>query len=82
MFALMKSRTGLKMGQVGSKTRSQGQIIKKPCVRPTGLIFGPMFIKLAQNVCLNEILDKFEFGSFEAKKYVTRSSLRKTLCKL
>ena len=33
MFVLMKSETSLKMGHVGSKTRSLDQILEKPCVR-------------------------------------------------
>ena len=33
MFVMMKSRTSLKIGHVGSKTRSLGQILEKPCVR-------------------------------------------------
>ena len=53
----------LKMGHVGSKIRSLGQILEKHCVRPRGHIFIPIIMKLSQNVCLNEISDKFENGS-------------------
>ena len=60
MFALMKSWTSMKMGHVGSKTRSQGQILKSP-------IFGPMLMKLGQNVCRDEISDEFENGSCGVK---------------
>ena len=52
MFVLMKSRTSLKMGHVGSKTRSLGQILEKPCVRSRGQIVCPIIMKLGQNVCL------------------------------
>ena len=31
MFALVKSLTFLNLGHVGSKTRSLGQILEKPC---------------------------------------------------
>ena len=31
MIVLMKSRSSLKVGHVGSKTRSLGQILEKPC---------------------------------------------------
>ena len=31
MFVLMISKSGLKLGYVGSKTRSPGQISRKPC---------------------------------------------------
>ena len=57
MFVLIKSQTGLKMGHVGSKTRSVGQILGKPCVRYTGHIFSSIIMKFEQNVCLDEILD-------------------------
>ena len=55
MFALMKSRTRLKMGDVLSKTRSLGQILEKPCVRSSGHIFSPIIMKLGKNVFLDEI---------------------------
>ena len=48
------------MGQVRSKTRSVGQILKKPYVRSTGYIFNQIIVKLSQNVCLDEISDVFE----------------------
>ena len=37
------------MDVLGLKTRSVGQIMEKPCEHPRGHIFGPIFIKLAQN---------------------------------
>ena len=51
------------MGHVGSKTSSQGQILEKPCVPSRGHIFSPRIMKLGQNVCVDEISDKFENGS-------------------
>ena len=59
----MKSWTSWKLGYVGSKTRSLGLILEKPCVSPRGYIFSPIIIKLGQNVCLDEISDKIENGS-------------------
>ena len=53
MFVLMKSRMTLKMGQVGSKTRSLRQILGKPCVRSRGHIFNPIIMKLGQKVSLD-----------------------------
>ena len=50
----------LKMGHVGSKTRSLCQMLEKPCVRSRGNIFSPIIMKRGQNVCLNEVSDKFE----------------------
>ena len=63
MFVLMKSPTSLKMGHVGSKTRSLGQMLEKPCVPSRGHIFSPIVMKLGQNVCLDEISHKSENGS-------------------
>ena len=51
------------MGHVGSKTRSVGQIIEKPCEQDTVHIMHPITMKICQNVFLDEISDKFEYGS-------------------
>ena len=64
----MKSWTSLKMVYVGSKNRSLGQILEKPCVRSRGHIVSPIIMKLGQNVCLDEISDKFEKGSCWVKR--------------
>ena len=50
----------LKLGHVGSKTRSLGQILEKPCVRSRGHIFSPILMKLGQNVCLDKMLNEFK----------------------
>ena len=50
----------LKLGHVGSKTRSLGQILEKPCVRSRGHIFSPILMKLGQNVCLDKMLNGFK----------------------
>ena len=52
---------------VGSKTRSLGQILRKPCVCSRGHNFSPIFMKLGRNVCLDEISDQFENGSCRVK---------------
>ena len=62
MIILTISQLSLNMGDVGSKTRSVGQIMEKPCVHSRGHIFGPIFIKLAQNDHLDNISVKFEYG--------------------
>ena len=59
------------MGHVGSKTRSLGQILEKPCVRYKGHIFRPIIVKYGQYVCLDKISNEFENGSYRNKK--TRS---------
>ena len=51
------------MGQEGSKTRSPGQILGKPCVRSRGHIFSRILMKVGQDVCLDDISDEFENGS-------------------
>ena len=39
MLMIIISRSSLKLGHVGSKTRSLGQILEKPCVHPRGHSF-------------------------------------------
>ena len=56
------------MGHVGSKTRSLGQILEKPCVCSRDQIFSLNLMKLGQNGCLNEILYMFENESCRVKK--------------
>ena len=51
------------MGHVGSKTRSPGQILGKPCVRSRDHIFSRILMKVGQDVCLDDISDEFENGS-------------------
>ena len=67
MSVLMMSRTILKMGHVGSKTRSLDQILEKLCVRSRGHIFSPIFMKVGQDVCLDDISEDFENGSCGVK---------------
>ena len=51
----MKSKLDLNMGHMGSKTRSRGQIEGKPWEHSRGHIFHGIFIKLDENVCLDDI---------------------------
>ena len=67
MFVLMKSRTNLKKGHVWLKTRSQCQILEKPCVRSRGHIFSLIIMKLDQHFFLDEISHKFENGHVGSK---------------
>ena len=55
------------MVHVGLKTRSQVQILEKPCVRSRGHIFSPIIMKLGQNVFTDKILAVLENGSFWVK---------------
>ena len=50
------------MDRVRSKTRSLGQILEKLCVHSRDHIFSLIIMKLGQNVCLDEISDRFENG--------------------
>ena len=56
------------MGGVGSKSRSLGQILEKACLHSRGHIFGLIFLKLAQDVCLDDISVKFDHGLDVVKK--------------
>ena len=77
MFVLIKSRTSVKIGHVGSKTRSLGQILELPCVLSRGHNFSPIIMKLRQNVCLDEILDKCENGHVGSKTWSLGQMLEK-----
>ena len=56
-----------KMGYVGSKTRSLGQISEKPYVCFRGHIFCPIIMKLGENICLDQISEEFENWSCMVK---------------
>ena len=49
MLIIIMSRSGLKLGHVGSKTRSLGQILENPCVLSRGHSLNSKFMKLNQN---------------------------------
>ena len=50
MLIIIISRSGSKLGHVGSKTRLLGQISEKPCEHSRGHSFDSKFTKLYQNV--------------------------------
>ena len=60
MCIVIKSRPEFKMGHVGSKTRSLGQFLEKPCVLSRRHSFDPVFMKLCQNdfLTLNKRLSR------------------------
>ena len=74
----MISWTSLKMGHVGSKTRSLGQMLENTYVCFRGHIFSQIKMKDDQHLCFDEISHEFENGSCWVKNQVTRSNLRKT----
>ena len=55
------------MGHVGSKTRSLGQILEKPCVCSRGHIFSLIIWKLGQIVCLVEVSESSKMGHVTSK---------------
>ena len=63
----MESGFGLYLGHLGSKTRSQGQIIEKPCVDDIGCSFYWILMKFGQNICFDEIWVRYLFGSSGVK---------------
>ena len=67
MFDMIMSRSGLNIGHVRSKTRSLGQISLKPYSPSRGHSFASVFMELYKNVCLDDILVKFEYGSCRVK---------------
>ena len=64
MLVLMKSRMSSKLVHVGSKTRSQVQILEKPCVCSRGYIFSLIIMNFGQNVFIDKILVVFKVGHF------------------
>ena len=60
MCIVIKSRPEFRMGHVGSKTRSLGQCLEKPCVLSRRHSFDPVFMKLCQNnfLTLNKRLSR------------------------
>ena len=50
-------------GSVWVKTRSQDQILEKPCVHCIGYILVQILMKLGQNVCFDDFYEEFENGS-------------------
>ena len=64
----MISSAVLNMGNLGSKTRSLGQILEKTCVRYRGHNFYLLLWKFGQNVCFDDFLVEFENGSYWIKK--------------
>ena len=59
----MKSQIDLKIGHIGSKNKSLGQILDKPCVRSRDNFIALIPMKLKQNICLDKISNLFENAS-------------------
>ena len=50
MFCVIMFRSSLDLGDMGKKTRSQGQIIEKTCLQSRDHIFDPIFMRLGQRI--------------------------------
>ena len=62
MFVLVTSRSDSNIGNVRSKTRSLGQMSLKHCSPSRGHSFTSIVMQLYQNVCLDVISVKLEYG--------------------
>ena len=62
MLIIIVSRSDLKLGYGGSKTRSLGQILEKPSVPSRRFSFDLKFMKLCQKVNHYYIWVKFKTG--------------------
>ena len=62
MLIIIISRSSSKLGHVGSKTRSLGQILEKPCVHSRGHSFDHKFMK-ADNIISRSSLKLGHVGS-------------------
>ena len=63
-----EERTHLKVGHVGSETRSLRQILEKACVLSSRHSFDPICMKLCQNDWHYEMSGKTENASSQIKK--------------
>ena len=79
MLVIIISRSSLKLGHLGSKTRWLGQILEKPCVHSRRHSFYPKFMKLCQIVNHHNILVRFETGHVGSKTRSLGQILEKKL---
>ena len=79
MCVVIKSRPEFKMGHVGSKTRSLGQFLEKPCVLSRRHSFDPVFMKLCQNdfLTLNKRLSRQAMLSDDSSCFLSLHILSK-----
>ena len=56
------SRSGLKLGHVGSETRSLGQILEKPSVTSRGQCFDSKVLKLIRMLMINISRSSLKLG--------------------
>ena len=62
MLIIKMSRSGLKLGHVGSKTMSLGQILEKPCVYSRGQSFDSKVLKLIRMLMIKISRSSLKLG--------------------
>ena len=67
MFITIKKRIDLKVGHIGSETRSLGLILEKSYVFSCWHSFESVCMKLCQNVWHHAMSDKIETGQVRSK---------------
>ena len=82
MFISINSRPSSKLGHVGSKTRSLGQILEKPCVRSRRHSFDPKFMNLIRKFILIISRISLKLGHVGSKTRSLGQIIEKTLCML
>ena len=70
------------MGHVGSKTRSLGQFLEKPCVLSRRHSFDPVFMKLCQNdfLTLNKHLSRRAMLSDDSSCFICQRVWKTAKC--
>ena len=72
-----EKRTNLKVGHVGSETRSLGQIFEKSCILLSRHSFDPICIKLCQNVVAIKSRTNLKLGHVRSKSRSLDQILKK-----
>ena len=67
MLMIIISRSSLKLGHVGLKTRSQGQIIEKPCVHSKRHSFDLKFMKFGRLLIIIISRSSLKLGHVRSK---------------
>ena len=77
MLIIIISRSSSKLGHVGSKTRSLGQILEKPCVHSIGHSFDHKFMKYARMLIIIMSRSSLKLGHVGSKTRLLGQILEK-----
>ena len=80
MSIIIISRSSSKQDHVGSKTRSLGQILEKPCVHSKRHSFDPKFMKLCQTLNHHNRKVNLKMGQVGSKTRSLGQISEKPLC--